>query len=66
MATQRPSVDVITGTVKANFQRVFLFKLHRKLIVEQILRNGCGAITGNGGYVYMAGGQRLLGAMAHL
>ena len=67
MATQRPSVDVITGTVKANFPTRISFQVTSKIDSRTILGEmGAEQLLGMGDMLYMAGGQRLLGAMAHL
>ena len=41
MATQRPSVDVITGTIFLIFQQEYHFQVSSKLIVEQFWRTRC-------------------------
>ena len=60
MATQRPSVDVITGVVKANFPTRISFQVTSKIDSRTILGDG-GAeqLLGMGDMLYMAGGGRL-------
>ena len=59
MATQRPSVDVITGTIKANFLQEFHFKLLVKLIAEQSWGNKVQSNLGRGDMLFMAGGGKV-------
>lgn len=60
MATQRPSVDVITGVIKANFPTRISFQVTSKIDSRTILGDG-GAETllGQGDMLYMAAGGRL-------
>src|SRR4029453_10803308 len=60
MATQRPSVDVITGTIKANFPPRISFPVTSKCGSRTIL-GGMGAeqLPGQGDMLYMAGGGRI-------
>ena len=54
MATQRPSVDVITGTIKANFPTRISFQVHLKLIAEQSGEQGAEQLLGKGDMLYMS------------
>jgi S-DNA-T family DNA segregation ATPase FtsK/SpoIIIE len=60
MATQRPSVDVITGVIKANFPTRISFQVTSKIDSRTILGDG-GAeqLLGQGDMLYMAAGGRL-------
>jgi len=61
MATQRPSVDVITGTIKANFPSRISYQVTSKIDSRTILGDGgAEALLGRGDLLYMAGGGRLL------
>ncbi|MEM1409643.1 MAG: DNA translocase FtsK 4TM domain-containing protein [Pseudomonadota bacterium] len=60
MATQRPSVDVITGTIKANFPTRISFQVTSKIDSRTILgEQGAEQLLGQGDMLYMAGGARL-------
>src|SRR5690606_31934388 len=60
MATQRPSVDVITGTIKANFPTRISFQVTSKIDSRTILgEGGAETLLGQGDMLYMAGGGRL-------
>ena len=60
MATQRPSVDVITGTIKANFPTRISFMVTSKIDSRTILgEQGAEQLLGNGDMLYMAGGGRI-------
>ncbi len=60
MATQRPSVDVITGTIKANFPTRISFQVTSKINSRTILgEQGAEQLLGNGDMLYMAGGGRI-------
>ncbi|HHG90995.1 MAG TPA: DNA translocase FtsK [Devosia sp.] len=60
MATQRPSVDVITGTIKANFPTRVSFQVTSKIDSRTILgEQGAEQLLGMGDMLYMAGGGRL-------
>jgi S-DNA-T family DNA segregation ATPase FtsK/SpoIIIE len=60
MATQRPSVDVITGTIKANFPTRVSFQVTSKIDSRSILgEQGAEQLLGNGDMLYMAGGGRI-------
>ncbi|PIE06877.1 MAG: cell division protein FtsK [Rhodobacterales bacterium] len=60
MATQRPSVDVITGTIKANFPTRISFQVTSKVDSRTILgEQGAEQLLGMGDMLYMAGGGRL-------
>jgi S-DNA-T family DNA segregation ATPase FtsK/SpoIIIE len=59
-ATQRPSVDVITGTIKANFPTRISFMVTSKIDSRTILgEQGAEQLLGNGDMLYMAGGGRI-------
>jgi S-DNA-T family DNA segregation ATPase FtsK/SpoIIIE len=61
MATQRPSVDVITGTIKANFPTRISFQVTSKIDSRTILgEQGAEQLLGQGDMLYMAGGGRIL------
>jgi DNA segregation ATPase FtsK/SpoIIIE, S-DNA-T family len=61
MATQRPSVDVITGTIKANFPTRVSFMVTSKIDSRTILgEQGAEQLLGQGDMLYMAGGGRLM------
>ncbi len=61
MATQRPSVDVITGTIKANFPTRVSFQVTSKIDSRTILgEQGAEQLLGQGDMLYMAGGGRLM------
>jgi len=60
MATQRPSVDVITGTIKANFPTRISFQVTSKIDARTILgEQGAEQLLGQGDMLYMAGGGRV-------
>ncbi|MEP1443081.1 MAG: DNA translocase FtsK [Hyphomicrobiales bacterium] len=59
MATQRPSVDVITGTIKANFPTRISFQVTSKIDSRTILgEQGAEQLLGMGDMLYMAAGGR--------
>jgi DNA segregation ATPase FtsK/SpoIIIE, S-DNA-T family len=60
MATQRPSVDVITGTIKANFPTRISFQVTSRIDARTILgEQGAEQLLGQGDMLYMAGGGRV-------
>ncbi|HLY58214.1 MAG TPA: DNA translocase FtsK 4TM domain-containing protein [Stellaceae bacterium] len=60
MATQRPSVDVITGTIKANFPTRISFQVTSKIDSRTILgESGAEQLLGRGDMLHMAGGGRI-------
>ncbi|MEM6308287.1 MAG: FtsK/SpoIIIE domain-containing protein, partial [Pseudomonadota bacterium] len=60
MATQRPSVDVITGTIKANFPTRISFQVTSKIDSRTILGEmGAEQLLGQGDMLYMAGGGKI-------
>jgi S-DNA-T family DNA segregation ATPase FtsK/SpoIIIE len=60
MATQRPSVDVITGTIKANFPTRISYQVTSKIDSRTILgEQGAEQLLGQGDLLYMAGGGRI-------
>ncbi len=60
MATQRPSVDVITGTIKANFPTRISFQVTSKIDSRTIMgEQGAEQLLGQGDMLYMAGGGRV-------
>jgi S-DNA-T family DNA segregation ATPase FtsK/SpoIIIE len=61
MATQRPSVDVITGTIKANFPTRVSFQVTSKIDSRTILgEQGAEHLLGQGDMLYMASGGRVM------
>src|SRR5450755_1283557 len=59
-STQRPSVDVITGTIKANFPTRISFQVTSKIDARTILgEQGAEQLLGQGDMLYMAGGGRV-------
>ncbi|MDZ4691061.1 FtsK/SpoIIIE family DNA translocase [Terricaulis sp.] len=60
MATQRPSVDVITGTIKANFPTRISYQVTSKIDSRTILgEQGAEQLLGMGDLLFMAGGGRI-------
>ncbi|MGB1548143.1 MAG: DNA translocase FtsK 4TM domain-containing protein [Alphaproteobacteria bacterium] len=60
MATQRPSVDVVTGTIKANFPTRISFQVTSKIDSRTILGDqGAEQLLGQGDMLYMTGGGRI-------
>ncbi len=61
MATQRPSVDVITGTIKANFPTRISFQVTSKIDSRTILgEQGAEQLLGKGDMLFMAGGGKVI------
>ena len=60
MATQRPSVDVITGTIKANFPTRISFQVTSKLIAAQFLVNKVEQLLGKGDMLFMSSANRII------
>ncbi len=61
MATQRPSVDVITGVIKANFPTRISFQVTSKIDSRTILgEQGAEQLLGMGDMLYMSGGSRIM------
>jgi len=61
MATQRPSVDVITGTIKANFQTRISFQVTSRIDSRTILgEQGAEQLLGRGDMLFMEGGGRVV------
>ena len=66
MATQRPSVDVITGTIKANFP-TRISQVTSRIDSRTILgEQGAEQLLGRGDMLFMEGGGRVVRVMAHL
>ena len=60
MATQRPSVDVITGTIKANFPTRISFQVTSKIDARTIMQEqGAEQLLGQGDMLYMPGGKQI-------
>jgi S-DNA-T family DNA segregation ATPase FtsK/SpoIIIE len=60
MATQRPSVDVITGTIKANFPTRISFQVTSKIDARTIMQEqGAEQLLGQGDMLFMAGGGKI-------
>ena len=63
MATQRPSVDVITGTIKANFPTRISFQVTSRIDSRTILgEQGAEQLLGRGDMLFMEGGGRVVSA----
>ncbi len=63
MATQRPSVDVVTGTIKANFPSRISFQVSSKIDSRTIIgEQGAEQLLGSGDMLYMAAGGRIIRA----
>jgi len=63
MATQRPSVDVVTGTIKANFPSRISFQVTSKIDSRTIIgEQGAEQLLGAGDMLYMAAGGRIIRA----
>ena len=61
MATQRPSVDVITGTIKANFPTRISFRVSSKIDSRTILgEQGSEQLLGNGDMLFMSSANRMV------
>ena len=61
MATQRPSVDVITGTIKANFPTRISFQVTSKIDSRTILgEQGAEQLLGKGDMLYMSSANRIM------
>jgi S-DNA-T family DNA segregation ATPase FtsK/SpoIIIE len=61
MATQRPSVDVITGTIKANFPTRISFQVTSKIDSRTILgEQGAEQLLGKGDMLYMSSGNKIV------
>jgi S-DNA-T family DNA segregation ATPase FtsK/SpoIIIE len=61
MATQRPSVDVITGTIKANFQTRISFQVSSKIDSRTILgEQGAEQLLGNGDMLFMSSANKIV------
>jgi len=60
MATQRPSVDVITGVIKANFPTRISFQVTSRIDSRTILgMQGAEQLLGQGDMIYMSGGAKM-------
>ena len=67
MATQRPSVDVITGTIKANFPTRISFQVTSKIDSRTILgEQGAEQLLGKGDMLYMSSANRIIRIHTHL
>ena len=60
MATQRPSVDVITGTIKANFPTRISFQVSSKIDSRTILGEGAEQLLGKGDMLFMSSANRIV------
>lgn len=61
MATQRPSVDVITGVIKANFPTRISFQVTSRIDSRTILGvQGAEQLLGQGDMIYMSGGSKMM------
>jgi S-DNA-T family DNA segregation ATPase FtsK/SpoIIIE len=61
MATQRPSVDVITGTIKANFPTRISFRVSSKIDSRTILgEQGSEQLLGNGDMLFMSSANKII------
>lgn len=60
MATQRPSVDVVTGTIKANFPSRLVFQVSSKIDSRTVIgEQGAEQLLGKGDMLYLSAGGRL-------